>query len=178
MAESKKLDMKSKILSFLGIGAIALAVACNNADDETANGDTANAGASSESATSGTTASGSIQTSADGRRYVVRARTGTSSTTGGTTSSAPMYDTVWLYLGTQDRYYTLTGSGKDTLYFDSDGWKTWWSNPETDNELKAKSGDSKVKIDDDGSWKVKDGDSKTKSDEDGKVKTKPKGEKS
>lgn len=79
-------------------------------------------------------------------------------------------------MGTQDRYYTLGGStGKDTLYYDSDTWKSWWSSPETDNELKAKSGDTKVKIDDDGSWKVKDGDSKTKSDEDGKVKTKPKG---
>jgi hypothetical protein len=168
--------MKSKILSLLGIGAIALAVACNDANDETENADSANA-VNSDVTTSGTTGTASVQTSADGRKYVVRARTGTSSTSGTTSgSTASEYDTVWLYMGTQDRYYTLGGStGKDTLYYDSDTWKSWWSSPETDNELKAKSGDTKVKIDDDGSWKVKDGDSKTKSDEDGKVKTKPKG---
>lgn len=164
--------MKSKILSLLGAGAIALTVACNTAEDETTNADTA--AATESAATTGSTAgSASVQTSADGRRYVVRTRTGTSSTSTETTG-ASNYDTVWLYMGTEDRYYTLGGNtGRDTLYFDSEEWKVWWNNPETDNELKAKSGDTKVKIDDDGSWKVKDDQSKTKSDEDGKVKTKP-----
>jgi hypothetical protein len=175
MAETKKLNMKSKFLSLLGISAIALAVACNSADDESANKDSANA-ASDATMGSNTSGSATVQTTAEGKRYVLRARTGTSSTSGSTTSGASEYDTVWLYMGTQDRYYTLGGStGRDTLYFDSDNWKTWWSNPETDNELKSKSGGTKVKIDEDGSWKVKDSTSKTKMDEKGKVKTKPKG---
>ena len=163
--------MKSKILSLFGIGAIALAVACNSSDDETTNADSS--AVTTESSTTGTA---SVQTTADGKRYVVRTRTGSSSTSGTATSGStgPEYDTVWLYMGTQDRYYTLGGStGRDTLYFDSNEWNTWWSNPETDNELKAKVGNTKVKIDDDGSWKVKDSASKTKMDEDGKVKTKP-----
>jgi hypothetical protein len=178
MAESNKLNMKSKILSLLGIGAIAFAVACNSSDDETTNADSSTVTTTDNTASSAT-GSASVQTTADGKRYVVRTRTGTSSTSGTATSgttTGPEYDTVWLWMGTEDRYYTLGGNtGKDTLYFDSDEWKAWWSKPETDNELKAKSGDTKVKIDDDGSWKVKDGNSKTKSDEDGKVKTKPKG---
>lgn len=161
--------MKSKILSLLGAGAIVFAVACNSAGDETTNADTS---AVTTDATATTGSSAGVQTTADGRSYTVRTRTGTSSTSTETTTN---YDTVWLYMGTEDRYYTLSGNeGRDTLYFDSEEWKVWWNNPETDNELKAKAGDTKVKIDDDGSWKVKDGDSKTKSDEDGKVKTKPK----
>lgn len=173
--------MKSRILSFLGIGAIAFAVACNSAEDESSNADSAAAATDASVATTDGSAAGSVQTATDGRRYIIRQRSssgstsGTSSTSGSTGSE---YDTVWLYMGTQDRYYTLGVGGRDTLYYDSDEWKSWWSNPETDNELKSKSGDTKVKIDDDGSWKVKDGDSKTKMNEDGKVKTKPKGEKS
>ncbi len=165
--------MKSRILSFLGIGAIALAVACNSADDETTNEDSLNT--STEGVTADASASGSVQTSADGRRYVVRTRTGSASGTTASGSTGTSYDTVWLYMGTEDRYYTLGGTtGRDTLYYNTDDWNAWWNNPETDNELKVKSGDSKVKVDDDGSWKVKDGDSKTKSDEDGNVKTKKK----
>jgi len=171
--------MKSRILSLLGIGAIALTVACNSGEDEAANADSA--ALSTENAVSTADASGAVgtlQTSADGRRYVVRARSGSGSASGGTTASGSTgssYDTVWLYMGTEDRYYTLGGAkGRDTLYYNTDEWNTWWNNPETDNEIKIKSGDSKVKVDDDGSWKVKDGDSKTKSDEDGNVKTKKK----
>lgn len=167
--------MKSKILSLLGVGAIAFAVACNSSSDETKNADSSATG-SNESSVSGSTGSASVQTTADGKRYVLRARTGSSSTSGTSSASSggSEYDTVWLYMGTQDRYYTLGGStGRDTLYFDTDDWKTWWNNPETDNELKMKSGSTKVKVDDDGSWKVKDSASKTKMDESGKVKTKP-----
>lgn len=150
---------------------MAFAVACNSSDDETTNADSS---ATSEVTTT-STGTASVQTTAEGKRYVVRTRTGTSSTSGSTASEStgPVYDTVWLW-GTEDRYYTLGGgTGRDTLYFNSDEWNTWWNNPETDNELKAKSGKTKVKIDDDGSWKVKDSASKTKMDEDGKVKTKP-----
>src|SRR5687767_10287744 len=140
MAETNKLNMKSKILSFLGIGAIALAVACNSAEDETTNADSSAVNSDATAATGGASGSASVQTSSDGRRYVVRTRTGTSSTSGGA-ATAGEYDTVWLYMGTQDRYYTLGGNtGRDTLYFDSEDWKTWWNNPETDNELKVKSG--------------------------------------
>lgn len=172
--------MKSRILSFLGIGAIAFAVACNSAEDESGNADSAAAATDASVATTDGSAAGSVQTAADGRRYIIRQRSSgsTSSTSSTSGSTGSEYDTVWLYMGTQDRYYTLGVGGRDTLYYDSDEWKSWWSNPETDNELKSKSGDTKVKIDDDGSWKVKDGDSKTKMNEDGKVKTKPKGEKS
>lgn len=169
--------MKSRILSLLGIGAIALTVACNSAEDETTNADSAAMSTESD-VTADAGAAGTVQTSADGRRYVVRTRSGSGSTAGSSTasgSSGSSYDTVWLYMGTEDRYYTLGGStGRDTLYYNTDDWNTWWNNPETDNELKVKNGDSKVKVDDDGSWKVKDGDSKTKSDEDGNVKTKKK----
>ena len=165
----------------MGISAIALAVACNSAADETTNADSAT-NESMDGTNMSATGSASVQTSADGRRYVVRQRSSSSTSESGSTASGttgPVYDTVWLYMGTEDRYYTLGGAtGRDTLYFNSDTWNTWWNDPETDNELKLKNGDSKVKIDDDGSWKVKDGDSKTKSDEDGEVKTKPKGEKS
>ena len=173
--------MKSRILSFLGIGAIALAVACNTAEDETTNADSLTETSVDANTTADASATGSVQTSADGRRYVVRARSGSGSGSGSTASGSTgsSYDTVWLYMGTEDRYYTLGGStGRDTLYYNTEDWNSWWNNPETDNELKLKSGDSKVKVDDDGSWKVKDADSKTKSDEDGKVKTKPKGDKS
>jgi hypothetical protein len=175
MAETKKLNMKSKILSLLGIGAIAFAVACNSSGDETTNADSASA-ASNTAVNAGGSGSASIQTTSDGKRYVLRTRTGTSSTSTGTTSSGTSeYDTVWLW-GTEDRYYTIGGTtGRDTLYFDSDDWKTWWSNPETDNELKSKSGSTKVKIDEDGSWKVKDSASKVKMNDKGKVKSKPKG---
>ncbi len=168
--------MKSRILSFLGIGAIALAVACNTAEDETTNADSATMSDESTVGTTDAGASANVQTSADGRRYVLRTRGGSgSSSTGTSSTSGTSYDTVWLYMGTEDRYYTLGGSaGRDTLYYNTDDWNTWWNNPETDNELKIKNGDSKVKVDDDGSWKVKDGDSKTKSDEDGNVKTKKK----
>ncbi len=171
--------MKSKILSLLGIAAIAFTVACNNAGDESTAEDSA--GTSVDNTTSGdASASANIQTTNDGRRYVLRARTGSSSTSGANgasgsdaSASGTMYDTVWVWMGTEDRYYTLGGaSGKDTLYYDTENWKSWWSNPETDNELKYKSGDTKVKVDDDGSWKVKDDTSKTKMDESGKVKNK------
>ncbi|MCE3283398.1 MAG: hypothetical protein K0Q66_2135 [Chitinophagaceae bacterium] len=174
MAESKNAFMKSKILSLLGIGAIVFAVACNSADDETDNKDSGNTAENTENK-SGVTGTASVQTTADGRSYVVRTRASTSSgTTGGTSAGATAeYDTVWVYRGTDSRYYTLRGDkGRDTLYFDTDDWKSWWSSPETDNELKLKSGDTKVKVDDDGSYKVKDGNSKTKVNEEGKTKTK------
>lgn len=173
--------MKSTILSFLGIGAIAFAVACNSASDESTNKDSATNSTMDNSASVGTSSvSGDIQTSTDGRKFVLRKRsssgTSASAASGTTASTGNDYDTVWLYMGTQDRYYTLHGpSERDTLYFNTDEWNAWWSNTETDNELKSKSADSKVKIDDDGSWKVKDDNSKTKMNEKGDVKTKPKG---
>lgn len=169
--------MKSKILSFLGIGAIAFAVACNSADDESANKDSTSTTTTVDNST--TTADASIQTAGDGKKYILRKRTSSTSASGTADASATAgsdYDTVWLYMGTEERYYTLGGAkGRDTLYYNTDQWNSWWNNTETDNELKSKSGNVKVKVDDDGSWKVKDDSSKTKMNEKGKVKTKPKG---
>jgi hypothetical protein len=180
MAVQKNTIMKSSILSFLGIGAIALAVACNSSDDETTNADSTST--TTTTTVDNTVATGTgeadIQTSGDGRKYIIRKRTTSASTSGstsGTASSGSDYDTVWLYAGTENRYYTLGGSkGRDTLYYNTDQWNTWWNNSETDNELKSKTGNTKVKVDDDGSWKVKDENSKTKMNEKGEVKTKPK----
>ncbi len=181
MAETKKLNMKSRILSFLGIGAITLAVACNSSSDDTTNKDSA-AASSETSVDNGTAATATTEagvlTYSDGRKYVVRTRGGSSASAGtsgsSSTTTSSEYDTVWLYTGSDSRYYTLRG--RDTLYYNTDNWNNWWNDAETDNEFKSKNGNTKVKVDDDGSWKVKDANSKTKMDEDGKVKTKPKGQ--
>ena len=175
--------MKSRILSFLGIGAIAMAVACNSSNDESTNKDSAST-TTTTTTTDNTSASASadVQTSADGKRYVLRHRTSSSSTSGKETSGSTAgtssnndYDTVWLYTGTDSRYYTL--HGRDTLYYNTDQWNSWWNDAKTDDELKMKSGNTKVKVDDDGSWKVKDKETgeKTKMTDKGEVKTKPKG---
>jgi hypothetical protein len=174
--------MKSGILSFLGIGAIALAVACNSSKDESNNVDstTTTSTTTVDNTAATSTADAGLQTSADGRKYIIRKRTTTTSasTSAGTSGEATTgsdYDTVWLYTGTENRYYTLGGSkGRDTLYYNTDEWNTWWNNSATDNELKSKTGNTKVKIDGDGSWKVKDENSKTKMNDKGEVKTKPK----
>jgi hypothetical protein len=170
--------MKSRILSFLGIGAVVLAVACKNSGDETTNKDSSSTTTVDNKTATGSSAGADVQTSDDGRRYVLRKRSGSGNATSAdnTATTGNDYDTVWLYSGTEDRYYTLHGStGRDTLYYNSDEWNSWWNNSETDNELKSKSGDNKVKVEKDGSWKVKDGSEKTKMNDAGKVKTKPKG---
>lgn len=180
--------MKSKVLSLLGIGAIAMAVACNSSNDASNNKDSSSTSTSTTTVTDNTSSGSStsgIQTSSDGKRYVVRKRTTSSGSTSASNaggndqaSAGNDYDTVWLYSGTQDRYYTLGGStGRDTLYYNTDQWNTWWNDSKTDDELKTKSGNTKVKVDKDGSWKVKDKDAgeKTKMNDKGEVKSKPKG---
>lgn len=157
--------MKPKFLLFSGITAIALAVACNTAGDETKNEDSA----ATEGAAADNTATSSpnVHTTGDGRSYMLRPRKAAAS------ASENEYDTVWVWHDTQGRYYTIGGAtGKDTLYYNAEDWNRWWESSETDNELKLKEGNTKVKIDDDGSWKIKDDTSKTKVDESGKVKTK------
>lgn len=175
--------MKSSILSLFGIGAIVLAAACNNSNDEAAGKDSTSTTTTTtvDNTTSGSSADANVQTSADGRRYVLRHRTGSGSgsgTTAGSSTGTSDYDTVWLYMGTDNRYYTLHGgNSRDTLYYNTDEWNSWWNDSKTDGELKTKSGNVKVKVDDDGSWKVKDKDAgdKTKMNDKGEVKSKPKG---
>jgi hypothetical protein len=180
MPVQKNIIMKSRILSFLGIGAIAFAVACNSSGDESTSKDSTSTTTTTVDNTSGSgTADANIQTADNGRKYIIRKRSSSGasgSSTSGTATTGSDYDTVWLYTGTADRYYTLGGSkGRDTLYYNTDQWNSWWNNSETDNELKSKNGNTKVKIDEDGSWKVKDDSSKTKMNDKGKVKSKPKG---
>jgi len=173
--------MKKALFSIIGGTALLFTVACNDANDQSDNADSAavtteapveNAGSSDFTVSAGGDTIRSY-TTGDGRRYVLRPRRSAAAGTTGTSE----YDTVWTYIGTEGRWYTVGGTD-DTVYFDTDEWRSWWESDKSTDELKSKSGDSKVKVDDDGSWKVKDADSKTKSDESGKIKTKPKGEKS
>jgi len=158
--------MKSKILSMVGIGAIAMAVACNSSKDEAAKTDTLSTADNTR-----TVAAATIQTAADGKKYVVRKRT-VATTGDNSTSATSEYDTVWLYTAPDSRYYTLRNT--DTIYFDTEAWNNWWNDVKTDDELKAKSDDLKVKVDEDGSWKVKNKKTgeKTKMNDDGEIKKK------
>jgi hypothetical protein len=171
---TKKIDMKKNILSLVAGAALVFAAACNDANDESKNADsTATSGDANSGVSSG---SSKVQATSEGRSYILRARGGATASTEGTASASVEYDTVWLQMGTADRYYYLHGpEDRDTLYFDTDEWNAWWSNPETDKEIKAKSGNTKIKVDADGSYKVKDDTSKVKVNEKGKVKVKPKG---
>jgi len=168
--------MTSKILSLLGIAALSFKVACNNADDDATTTDSSSA-TTTETTTSSTDVSSSFQTTTDGRKYILRPRKASASvSTSGDASATVQYDTVWTWSGSEDRWYTLGGStGRDTLYYNTDEWNAWWNDEKTDDQLKVKSGNTKVKVEKDGSWKVKDDTSKTKMTDDGEVKTKKKG---